>query len=365
MIWSIAVRRVALVMSMLAAVPVWAAVENPMCRQTGPATYVLSYALTAPSRSVKITATTDATGMSGQVPVATTSESTLTVSAGKPGQRMYFFLTPDVGGPREVSIRHLDLEGTPNFRDVGGYATTDGHFVRWGMLYRSGVLTNLSVADLRYLSQLGVHVVCDFRTPDENASSPERWIEDGDVTHVNYPIGGSNGRNTQAVMQELLAAHPTPEQLRSRMITSYGTFANEYAPAYAAAFDQLKQDRLPLLYHCTAGKDRTGVFTAFILLTLGVPESTVLEDYSLTTKYLAAPASSTAGAKTSSAVSSLLAQTTPEQRKVLMAADPAYLESTLRSINTQYGSFNNYRRTMLKVSDEDQKRLRDTLLGTY
>ena len=365
MSWSVAVRCVALTLSVLSAGRSWAAVERPVCRQTGPSTYVLSYSLTAPSKSVKITATTDSTGKSGQVPVATTSESTLTVTAGKPGERMYFFLTPDVGGSREVSIRHLELEGTPNFRDVGGYATGDGQFVRWGMLYRSGVLGNLSAFDLKYLSQLGVHVVCDFRTPDENISSPERWIEDGNVQLVNYPIGGSHGQNTQAVMQQLMASNPTPDQLRARMIASYGTFANEYAPAYAAAFDQLEQDHLPLLYHCTAGKDRTGVFTAFVLLTLGVPESTVLDDYALTNGYLAAPAASAAGAKTSATMKSMLAQTTPEQRKVMMAADPAYLQSTLTTINSQYGSFDNYRRTMLKVSDADRDRLRAELLATY
>ena len=340
----------------------WAAVEHPECRQTGPTAYTLTYTLTQPTHKVTVSATTDPTGATGKTVLTTTDQPTVTVTAGQPGQRMYFFLMPDVGEAREVSIRHLALEGTPNFRDVGGYQTVDGHYVRWGMLYRSGVLSNLTPRDLAYLSQLDIHVVCDFRTAGENVDNPERWIEGPGVTRVNYPIGTQGGQTTQAMTQKLLAGNPSADELRSRMTDSYGDFATTYGPAYAQAFEQLKSDHLPMLYHCTAGKDRTGVFTAFVLLTLGVPESTVLQDYSLTNSFLTAPPTNAAAQKSSTTLSSVLSTTTAEQRKVLMAADPAYLASTLRRIDAQYGSFDNYRRTVLKVSDEERDHMRARLL---
>lgn len=341
----------------------WGAIENPACTQTGPTTYKLNYTLTQPTHMVTIRSSTDPTGATGQVVLTTTDQSALSVTAGQPGQRMYFFLVPDQGQTREVSIRHLDLEGTPNFRDVGGYKTNDGRYVRWGLLYRSGVLTNLTPQDFNYLSQLDIHVVCDFRTAAENVDSPERWLESPSVTRVHYPIGGgSGGQGTSALTQGLLAGNPSPDQIRARMIAVYGDFAETYGPAYAQAFQQLKSDHLPLLYHCTAGKDRTGVFTALVLLALGVPESTILEDYSLTNSYLTAPPSSAAAQKTATAVSTLMRSFTPEQRQVLMAADPAYLTSTLKEIDTHYGSFDNYRKTVLGVSDEDRDALRAKLL---
>jgi protein-tyrosine phosphatase len=126
-------------------------------------------------------------------------------------------------------------------------------------------------------------------------------------------------------------------------------------------FKQLEQDHLPLLYHCAAGKDRTGVFSAFLLLTLGVPEKTVLADYALTNKYLLAGLSPE-DSKKMLARNPALSHLTPEQRNVLMAADPAYLESTLRKIDAKFGSFDNYRGSELGVSDRDVEILRSRLL---
>ena len=243
------------------------------CEQTGPAEYKLTYALTGDSHSVRITASTDPSGQIDPQELLKTSETSVTVHAGMQGERMYFFLKPDQGQTREVSIRHLPLEGTPNFRDLGGYETSDGKFVRWGLLYRSGVLSHLTERDFAYLSPLGVRVVCDFRTAQENAANPEIWIPGSNVEHVSLPIGSSSTKNTTTSLEDFLKTNPSTEDLKARMTKIYGDFAFTNAPEYAKVFAELKQRaRLPLLYHCAGGKDRTGVFSALVLLTLGVPE---------------------------------------------------------------------------------------------
>ncbi len=151
--------------------------------------------------------------------------------------------------------------------------------------------------------------------------------------------------------------------MKEQLVQLYGKFAFTNAPEYSKVFAQLEQDRLPLLYHCTGGKDRTGVFSALLLLTLGVPEKTVLEDYALTNTYLLQGMSDEAARKLmANSANSSMAQLTAEQRKVMMAADPDYLRSTLRQIDAKYGSFDNYRRAALGVSDADVKRLRSRLL---
>jgi len=272
------------------------------CTQTGPNEYKLSYVFTGASHSVQISSSTHADGSVDIQPLLKTSDTTVTVHAGNPGQRMYFFLKTDTGEQREVSIRHLPLEGTPNFRDLGGYETTDGHYVKWGTLYRSGGLTYLTPADYNYLAQAGIRVVCDFRNHDEIEAAPETWIPEAKVEHLPLPIGGNSG------------------------------------------------------------KDRTGVFSALALLTLGVPEQTVLEDYTLTNQYLVPESPSTQKMMATTPLATIIHTLPPDQQKALMAADPEYLRSTLEAIRTKYGTFDNYRRTVLMVSDEQAAKLKEELL---
>jgi protein-tyrosine phosphatase len=338
----------------------YADVTNLKCMQSAAGEYTLSFSLTGDSREVQIFASTDPTGAKDLQPILKTRSTNVTVHAGKPGERMYFFLKPDHGEQQEVSIRRLPLEGTPNFRDLGGYETSDGHFVQWGKIYRSGVLSYLTPTDLSYLSQLGIRVVCDFRTQQENDAAPEKWVADAEVDRVNLPIGNDSSGHTLTSMQTMLATNPTPAQLRDWMTKIYSDFAFRAAPEYAKVFVQLKEDKLPLLYHCSAGKDRTGVFSALLLLSLGVPEDTVLADYALTTNYLRE--NTEANRKMMASTGSALSHLTREQRDVLMAADPEYLSSTLRAIDAKYGSFDNYRRQALGVSDSDVETLRARLL---
>jgi protein-tyrosine phosphatase len=145
------------------------------------------------------------------------------------------------------------------------------------------------------------------------------------------------------------------------MIQTYGGFAFTNAPEYAKVFKQLEEDHLALLFRCTAGKDRTGVFSALLLLTLGVPEKTVVADYALTNMYIL-DGMSPAETRKMLAANPGLDRLTPAQRNVLMAADPEYIKSTLRQIDEKYGSFDNYRRTALGVSDKDVALLRSRLL---
>jgi protein-tyrosine phosphatase len=317
-----------------------AEVTNLSCDQTGATEYKLAFSLTRNSHEVKIFAGTNAAHPTGDA-ILTTHDTTVTVQAGQPGQRIYFFIKPDHGEQREVSIRHLALQGTPNFRDLGGYQTTDGHYTHWGIIYRSGVLGNLTPTDLK--------------------TSPEVWIPNTSVEHISLPIGGTSAKDSSGKSVSVIDASATPQQLKERMQNVYGNFAFTNAPEYSKVFVQLEQDKLPLLYHCTAGKDRTGVFSALLLLTLGVPQDTVLADFQLTDKYLLHGLSQEAKQKML-ATNPEMGDLSPEQRDVVMSADPDFLRSTLHQIDVKYGSFDNYRRQALGVSDEQVKELRSRLL---
>jgi len=343
--------------------PAHSAVTHPVCIQTGPNTYKLSYSMTNGSHQVSISSSTDPSGKSGRVPLLKTSSTVVTVAAGRPDQRIYFFLEPDHGQGREVSIRHIRLEGTPNFRDIGGYETANGRFVKWGLVYRTGVLAYLTPSDFTYLRQLGIRVVCDFRTHQENEEAPEKWVPDSGATMLSVPIGPEDGKSATASFQQLAQSHPTAAQFKLRMEKVYSTFVFQFSPEYARVFTELKDDHLPLVYHCSAGKDRTGVFTALLLRVLGVPMPTILTDYELTNRYFMSRTDNTeANRKARAQAESMMKMFTPEERRVLMAADPAYLNATFAAIDERYGSFDNYRRRALGLSDSDVSALRARLL---
>ena len=342
-----------------AAVSAHAEVTHPDCEQVGPDRYRITFALTADSHKVKIFSSEDADGAHGRKLLLETAENDVTVTASKPGERVYFFLVPDHGPAREVSIRRLPLEGTPNFRDLGGYETSDGRFVRWGKIYRSGVLTYLTEKDFAYLSHLGIRVVCDFRTDQENADAPETWIPGSDARHVHLPIG--TDANKTLASQQFLEQKRTDAEVSEWMTRAYASFVIHSAPEYARVFAEMARDGLPVEYHCSAGKDRTGVFSALLLLALGVPKQAVLADYELTNRYLT-EASLSKDSKAMSSASRMMANLTPEQRKALMAAKSEYLEGALHAIDAQFGSFDNYRRQALGVSDTDLETLKSKLL---
>jgi protein-tyrosine phosphatase len=343
-----------------------AEVTELSCIQTAPAEYNLSYSLADGTREVQIFASTDSAGAKGLQPIVKTSDTSVTVHAGEAGDREYFFLKPDHGKQREVSVRRLPLEGSPNFRDLGGYETTDGRFVRWGLIYRSGALNKLTPKDFAYLSQLGIHAVCDFRTQQENSTAPELWVPGSNVDHISLPIPPRVNKDANTSPQAFYASNPTLTELRDWMAINYDSLAFSAAPQYSKLFVQLEEEHLPLLYHCASGKDRTGVFSAFLLLMLGVPEKTVLADYELSNTYLKIPlptdATKDASQKAASATTPAHGQLTQEQWQVTMVSDPEYLKGMLRHIEARYGSFDNYRRIVLAVSDEDVEKLRSRLL---
>jgi protein-tyrosine phosphatase len=354
-------KKLAIAGLMAAGVLAQAEVTQPVCEQVGPDQYRVTFTLTGDSHKVKIFSSEDADGKRGRKLLKETASSDVTVLAGKPGERVYFFLEPDHGGAREVSIRLIPLEGTPNFRDLGGYETTDGHFVRWGKIYRAGVLTYLTEKDFAYLGQLGIRVVCDFRTDEENTEAPEKWIPGSGVRQLHLPIGTDASKTLAS--QQFLTQKRSDAEVSEWMTKGYASFVIDSAPEYARVFAEMKRNELPIAYHCTGGKDRTGVFSALLLLALGVPEKTVAADYELTNRYLAvASQNPNGGGKAMANASRMMANLTPEQRKALMAAKSEYLEGALRAIDEKYGSFDNYRRQALKVSDSDLETLRSKLL---
>src|SRR5713226_9871429 len=193
--------------------------------------------------------------------------------------RVYFHLKTVKGKTRVASVRRLPLQGQDNFRDLGGYRTLDGKHVRWGRLYRSGQLASLTERDYEYLQPLGIRLVCDFRADEERRHQATRWPGDAPEFLLN-PIGmDKSGRNPRLPeLKRLVENRAPPEQMHAFMGRIYPDMPLVAAPQFARILARLLSSHGAAMIHCSAGKDRTGVFGALLLLTLGVPRETVIQD---------------------------------------------------------------------------------------
>ncbi|MBS0014323.1 MAG: tyrosine-protein phosphatase [Desulfobacterales bacterium] len=200
-------------------------------------------------------------------------------------QRHYFGL--EAGGHRLITAaRRVQLDGTVNFRDMGGYATADGRRVKWGRAFRADGLSRLTDRDLDFLVWMGIRRVYDFRTASEMAEAPDRLPEGGQIGHIHLPVTHGNFDFAEAVrlLQKGDNAWLTPDF----MINGYIGNLEQFAHCWAAVIRDLAESRNgPLVFHCTGGKDRTGTCAALILLALGVAEETVIDDHQLSNIYIA------------------------------------------------------------------------------
>jgi len=251
--------------------------------------------------------------------------------------------------------RRIVLEGAPNFRDLGGYATADGRHVRWGMIYRSGALSRLTPADYDRLSRLGIAVVCDFRRDSERTAAPTAWKGANPPVVLNLPGTQANraSDDTAADTATIATATAPSSGLSTLLLTSYPTYPTTLGGSYRTVLQQLMTQTGALLYHCTAGKDRTGTFSAMLLTMLGVPRQVVMDDYLLSNQYVVSQAR----------IDAVVARGgTRESAIATIGVDRAYLDLMFKTIDTEYGSFDDYRRKVLGISDSDLTSLKAKLL---
>jgi len=258
-----------------------------------------------------------------------------------------------------MAERVLPLQGGRNFRDMGGYPTEDGRMVRWGRLYRSGSLAGLTAADYAHLAGLKIAVVCDFRSSSERTAEPTLWAgSDVPVIHArDYEM------SSRHVRPALGDPNRTPDSLRQAMHGFYRDLPYDHSECYARMFGELLAGRTPLVFNCSAGKDRTGVAAALIFSALGVPREHILQDYSLSEQLVNydALAGGEGVAETATGFSALR-KVPKEIRAPLLRSDPAYLAAALDEIDRREGSVAGFLKSQLDVGREETETLRGLLL---
>ena len=253
--------------------------------------------------------------------------------------------------------RRLPFSGARNFRDLGGYGTTDGRTVRWGMLYRSDGLNELTDKDLELLSELSLDRIVDFRTELESGHKPDRLPAEKSPRLVKLPIEDSSTKvwhESQSDMTKKLRSIDAGEY----MVKTYQELATQFTPEMKKFVQEVTSAQgRPVLFHCMAGKDRTGFAAAILLRMLGVPQETIMEDYLLTNEYLLFHFKWRLFL-----VRLLRGKRFVEKVKGFMAADPSYLSAAFDSIDREYGSFENYVQNGLGLTENDVKRMKGLYL---
>jgi protein-tyrosine phosphatase len=258
------------------------------------------------------------------------------------------------------SGRHVALHGAFNFRDVGGLPAAGGRPVRRGLLFRSDSLSRLTPADLQTVQGLGLRTVVDLRATRERASAPDRLPQGQGIRCVHLPMRDPTVPESRLrMMAELVLRGPSTD-LGALLRQHYTAFAFQCGASVGALLRLIADEaNLPLLVHCTAGKDRTGFTVAVVLRILGVSVEDVLADH-LVTNELLRPA-------LPRYVRMLrwlsLGRLTEAQMMPLLEARAEDLEDVLREIEVRHGSIERWLEEECGVGAEHRERIAQALVG--
>lgn len=226
--------------------------------------------------------------------------------------------------------RNLGLASVGNFRDLGGYATQDGSAIRRQQVFRSGTVQRITSADVDHAVELlGIRTVVDLRTASDfdRRGGLGLLIDHPAITRVHLPFGPDDPA------ADIRAAY---ESGRNPVEVAYETLARDYGDGVTAAISGISTALdAPVVFHCSLGKDRTGVLAAILLELLGVTEDDIVADYEASEEYAA---KALARSRERGGI-------TPENEAVvgaMMAVRPTALRSMLAGIRTAHGSVESY-----------------------
>jgi protein-tyrosine phosphatase len=172
---------------------------------------------------------------------------------------------------------HVELEGTVNTRDLGGWPLAAGGRTRVGRLWRSDAFTHASAADRDALAERGLRFVIDLRTDAERDAAPSALAPDPRFELVPVDLFAAVGA---AIERGEVVGDPF--DLRTRYRASFVFARDGYREAFARLAEAVAASAGPVAFHCSAGKDRTGLVAALLLRAAGVPDEAIVEDYVLT-----------------------------------------------------------------------------------
>ncbi len=248
-------------------------------------------------------------------------------------------LSPSVGQNRSIA-----LDGATNFRDLGGYLGANERPLKWGRLFRSDHLGALTPGDIARLADLRLTRVFDFRGKTEREAHP--CALPGPQVHAL-----SIEPTVVQALQDFAERNKGIDEADAvrLMQQTYRAFVTDNSARFAELFQHLLQDASPLVFHCTAGKDRTGFAAAVLLSALGVQRGVIMRDYMMTNDLYKPPEMVAGGAP-------------PQVRAAVRRVQPDYLQASLDAVDAEFGGMQNYLQKAMRLGEAERKRLDDLFL---
>lgn len=257
--------------------------------------------------------------------------------------------------------RRIPLEGVKNFRDLGGLPTTDGRETRWGRLFRSGHLADLSDDTGMEMLARDIETVIDFRSEAEKKRMPVHWTSMWQPRYVAIPVGGNAAAWVHELMTKLSEAEFPGAELRAQFIKAFEAMPIAHVADFKLFFQQLiEADEGALLFHCTAGKDRTGIAAALLQAALGVTDEAIMENFLLTNK--AVDLQATAIHRAAMLSEQAGRDIAPTDIYPLIGVEEAFLEAMWGAIRQNYASIEAYLSDGLGLDDAKRRILRERYL---
>ncbi len=248
--------------------------------------------------------------------------------------------------PAHVPPRDVPLQGTRNFRDLGGIPTRDGT-TRYGVVFRSDRLTNLTPADATVLGALNVATIVDLRSNDERERAPNRLPPDFPARQVARAF---NPRYTQTLFEGINSGRFDAAGVYDMMLRQYDALAVDHIADYRRFIDDLLYPgALPLVFHCTSGKDRTGMMAAILLLAVGADPDAVVADYVMTQGRI-------------ERVDIFAHDIDDRVVDIVMAANHAYIGAAFSAMSREFGSIESYLTRGIGISPTERARLVEILI---
>jgi len=270
---------------------------------------------------------------------------------GPASTRSYFSVSPAGGGSGLVAAeRRVPFEGAVNFRDLGGYVTSDGRRTQWGRIFRSDAFHALTDDDRERFGELGLRVIYDLRSDIERQSQPNVVPDDGVLRSVELVLSSGEDEHGLPPLEQLLEGP-------GFVLGLYRDLLSNGAPVFGALLSGLADaDALPAVFHCLWGKDRTGVAAALLLTAVGVPQADVVDDYMLTETFRSQHDVTAALARLNAA------GVPPEAAAGVVAATGWVLDAVLSEINERYGNIDGYLLGPAQMEQRSLDELRRLLL---
>jgi protein-tyrosine phosphatase len=254
--------------------------------------------------------------------------------------------------------RFIKLEGTSNFREIGGLKTQTGE-LKSGILFRSDELFYLTANDLSHLEKLGIKLIIDLRTPNERKSKPDNFPDSCKIRIINIPFFHQKRDLNQMQIAWFLITNSKKINFEKLIIEHYMNNAFERAKEVGMVLTLISDEHnLPALIHCKAGKDRTGLIAALIQMLAGVPRETIFEEYLATNKFMKQKME--AAEKIIRRMSFF--RISPDRIKPLLEVRREYLETVIDEILLRYGSIENYLISSCEVKSNTVEKLKSIIL---